>query len=967
MGMETSEILFTRQRHEADRAGLHYDIRLVHGGLAYSWATKLDMPKPGEAIILHQQPVHDATYALSKKIIIPKGQYGAGTTYLDFARKADLKKSEQGDYFTITTKQGEKYLLKHIPKYGPKQWLFKNLTKPIEKQAVMLEMWQHDETGRKTWKTAGETPGEGWSKTTVKMHKRAKSVGRYQLLTKVAKITEKEDKGAKLRPHTQRALKKLERTGGLLVDHSMGSGKTLLYLKAIELHQKKNPEHHALIMAPASLTTNIYKEIKKHKVDIDVNRLETLSYEKAAIDADRLRKKKFAMVVADEAHKLRNTDTKRHKELSDIIMRADKRLLGTGTTAYNHPSDIAPLVNLVARAKVLPEGKAAFEEKYIRKTKEQPPLLKRILGHPPKEIHTLKNKGSLEKILRKHIDHYDLRDDPSAATKFPSKKEVIKEVEMSPEQQGVYKYLEGKLPWHLRMKVRMNLPLDRRDAASLQAFSTGIRQVSNSLNSFMPNYDKPTPKIMAAVNSVHEGHTKDKNFRALVYSNYLGSGLEDYSKELAKRKVPHAIYHGGLHRSQKDELVENYNSGKIKVLLLSSSGAEGLNTKGTKKVQILEPHFNKSKVDQVVARGVRYESHSHLPKAERHVDVEHYISTIPRKRFRLTPSPHSIDQYLHHNSKTKSEVGEQMKNLVKEAHFTTVDHTYERAKYKETHDWEHVRDPVGSIKRDGAAFFMQIDKDGYPHFYSRRPSVRGGFPDRTPNVPHLAALHMPEYAGNAFHVEMIHTGHTYHDNIKDSHPIVSGILNSKKDRAIETQKVIGPVRAVLLDVMNPKLSTYGEKLQYMAKLRESVGNPDFLHMPSTKIGRAEIHRLIEDTKKDEHEGVVITSLTAPEDKNIRIKVKHVDTYNLIVVGITQEVDILGNPKESAGALVCADASGKVVANVGIGLSKELRKHIWENKDLYIGKLIQVRAQPTTAHKLRSPVYNGDADGELDLV
>lgn len=136
MNIEPQEILFTRQRHEAKKAGLHYDIRFVVGDKAYSWATKKDMPKPGESIILHEQPVHDRTYALSKRIEIPDGQYGAGTTVLDFVRKAKLEKGE--DYYTVHMKSGEKYLLKHVPDYGKKQWLFKNLTDKSNKYLTKI-------------------------------------------------------------------------------------------------------------------------------------------------------------------------------------------------------------------------------------------------------------------------------------------------------------------------------------------------------------------------------------------------------------------------------------------------------------------------------------------------------------------------------------------------------------------------------------------------------------------------------------------------------------------------------------------------------------------------------------------------------------------------------------------------------------------------------------------------------------
>lgn len=123
--MNNSDILFTRQRHEADRAGLHYDYRIVIGDKAYSWATKKELPEVGKSIILHEQPIHTSDYALSEKVVIPKGQYGAGVTTLDWVKKGRLEKGK--DYYVIHTTAGEKFLLKHIPGYGEKQWLFKQL------------------------------------------------------------------------------------------------------------------------------------------------------------------------------------------------------------------------------------------------------------------------------------------------------------------------------------------------------------------------------------------------------------------------------------------------------------------------------------------------------------------------------------------------------------------------------------------------------------------------------------------------------------------------------------------------------------------------------------------------------------------------------------------------------------------------------------------------------------------------
>jgi hypothetical protein len=130
-------ILFTRQFHQAERAGDHYDYRLVSGGKAYSWATRKQMPEPGNSIILWEQPVHTAEYALSKRLVIPKGQYGAGITTLDIVKKAKVHPDSTKEKIKFTTATGESFLLKKLPeKYGDKAWLFRCISAPsLEKKA----------------------------------------------------------------------------------------------------------------------------------------------------------------------------------------------------------------------------------------------------------------------------------------------------------------------------------------------------------------------------------------------------------------------------------------------------------------------------------------------------------------------------------------------------------------------------------------------------------------------------------------------------------------------------------------------------------------------------------------------------------------------------------------------------------------------------------------------------------------
>lgn len=142
------EILFTRQRHEAKRAGLHWDYRLVHGDKAYSWATKKELPEPGKSIILFEQPVHDTSYALSQRVEIPDGQYGAGVTTLDWVHKAKVEDETEADKLVVRLKDGSKFLIKKLDagKYGDKSWLFKNLGKEMKKEAFFTDSLLQNES-----------------------------------------------------------------------------------------------------------------------------------------------------------------------------------------------------------------------------------------------------------------------------------------------------------------------------------------------------------------------------------------------------------------------------------------------------------------------------------------------------------------------------------------------------------------------------------------------------------------------------------------------------------------------------------------------------------------------------------------------------------------------------------------------------------------------------------------------------
>jgi SNF2 family DNA or RNA helicase len=484
-------------------------------------------------------------------------------------------------------------------------------------------------------------------------------------LVKIAKKIQSESDDA--RPHVDAAHAKLEKNDGLILHWGTGSGKTKFFLDAASRAQAKSKDGKVLIVAPASLVTNIDKELDKHKIKVDRKRLDVYSYEKATRIAPELKKNKYLMSIADEAQRLRNTDTQRTQALSEIFEKSDKRILATATANYNSASDIAPLVNMAYGGKVLPENKKEFEKRFIGKEKKRRSLADYILGNKAEEIDVLKNKKELGDLFKDHVHYYDVKDDPEAQKHFPKVTEKTIEVEMSPKQSEMYKFVEGNIPFWLRMKIRHNLPLDKKEKAELNSFSTGVRQVSNSHRHLHQDRDEVeyTPKIEAAVKNLKAKLGSTKNFKALVYSNYLDAGVHEYSRKLQDEGIPHVAFTGQLDKKQKDEAVKNYNSGKVPVLLISSSGAEGLDLKGTRLTQVLDPHFNPSKGKQIKGRGARYKSHEHLPEEDRNMEIENYLTTHKKPMFGAAPT--SIDKYLSGMSDDKDKIFSEIKQVMKES------------------------------------------------------------------------------------------------------------------------------------------------------------------------------------------------------------------------------------------------------------------------------------------------------------
>jgi hypothetical protein len=81
----------------------------------------------------------------------------------------------------------------------------------------------------------------------------------------------------------------------------------------------------------------------------------------------------------------------------------------------------------------------------------------------------------------------------------------------------------------------------------------------------------------------------------------------------------------------KEFTADNNHMGEvIKIIMITSSGAEGINLKCTRFVHIVEPYWHMVRLNQVIGRAMRLCSHTKLPEELRTVKVFLYLATFSK-------------------------------------------------------------------------------------------------------------------------------------------------------------------------------------------------------------------------------------------------------------------------------------------------------------------------------------------------
>ena len=192
-------------------------------------------------------------------------------------------------------------------------------------------------------------------------------------------------------------------------------------------------------------------------------------------------------------------------------------------------------------------------------------------------------------------------------------------------------------------------------------------------------------KIKKNNSDIWEIDIPDEDLGKPSYALYTGTETTE-EKEIIRR-----IYNGEWDyvptniSNELKKIANNNNMGEIiKVLMITSSGSEGINLRNTRYVHIMEPYWHPVRAEQVIGRARRICSHKNLPRALQTVEVFVYLmvfsaeqlksdDAIELKRKDLSKGepkvPVTSDQLLYEISEIKANLSLQLTDAIKESAF----------------------------------------------------------------------------------------------------------------------------------------------------------------------------------------------------------------------------------------------------------------------------------------------------------
>lgn len=328
----------------------------------------------------------------------------------------------------------------------------------------------------------------------------------------------------------------------------LGSGKTFVALGVVK-HMNLNK---TLIICPNSLKRHWLETATNLGFNASIdepNNVTIINYEKLiAFGFNWLFEEFFDIVIADEAHKLKNNKAKRTKSFNKL--KRKYTLLLTGTPVWNKPENFFNLLRICAPIRFSKFVEDYVEKYFNYKTKE-------FNNTTVYQITGVKDKN---KLLFDIKDIYIRRERSEILDKIPKEVYERRYITLSDEERKIYDEVAEKIVSEIQTK-------NYSSAIAIQKMLRS-RQAAVSPALILPEWTKPSTKILEVadiVDSIDEQIVVFTTFKKAV--------------ELLAEQIPNSTFmHGDFSEKERNKRISAFKKGKFKTLIMTHYvGSEGLN------------------------------------------------------------------------------------------------------------------------------------------------------------------------------------------------------------------------------------------------------------------------------------------------------------------------------------------------------------------------------------------------------
>ena len=398
---------------------------------------------------------------------------------------------------------------------------------------------------------------------------------------------------------------------GCVLADDMGLGKTLqlLTLVAVE-HAEGRAQGPTLVVAPTSVVGNWAREAQRFVPGLRVavhhgsgrrkgeelageiaeSDLVITSYGVVTRDAAELARVRWDHVVLDEAQAIKNSGTRASKSVRSLPAR--HRIALTGTPIENKLSELRNILDFCNPGML---GSQTFFRNHFA----------RVIETRRDEVLADEMGERLQRLTAPFILRR-LKTDPAIIDDLPEKMETVLTVDMTAEQAALYKALVDD----------MTAELEKREGMSRKglvlASITRIKQICNHPAHFLGDGSAVTVKgkhrsgkVGLLMELLDQAVESDQ--RVLIFTQYKAFGdiLQPYLTARLGEPVP--FLHGGVGKTARDTMVENFQApGGPRAMLLSlKAGGTGLNLTAASVVIHMDRWWNPAVENQATDRAFR--------------------------------------------------------------------------------------------------------------------------------------------------------------------------------------------------------------------------------------------------------------------------------------------------------------------------------------------------------------------------